>query len=109
VGLSGWLAVRGSEPGPILCPVRKGGRILIGRMSGQALYARARLRAKQAGLRSFCLHDGRRTLLSTLWAQGKGKDAQKIAGHASIAVTAQYDRRDEREARKALEGMEIPF
>src|SRR5581483_11685629 len=35
-----WLTIRGSLPGPLLCPVRKDGAVTIRRMTPDALYRR---------------------------------------------------------------------
>jgi hypothetical protein len=36
--IDAWLTIRGSQPGPLLCPVRKDGAVSIRRMTPDALY-----------------------------------------------------------------------
>ena len=48
-----WLAHRGQEPGPLLCPVLKGGRIQYRRLSEQAIYNICAKRAEEAGIASY--------------------------------------------------------
>ena len=94
--VAAWLRVRGPAPGSLLCPVSRGGVITLRAMTTQALYARFRRRADQAGLARLSPHDGRRTWVSDLLAAGADVViVQRMAGHENPAVTAKYDRRPE--------------
>ncbi len=103
-----WLEVRGSEPGPLLCPVRKGGRVEYRHMSPDAVLKIVRRRAKEAGVESFSPHDFRRTFCSDLLDAGIDiVTVQKLAGHASPVTTAKYDRRGEEVKRRAVQKLEF--
>jgi integrase len=99
-----WLAVRGRQPGALLCPIRRGGHIEFRSMCADAVLKILRRRAEQAGLESFSPHDLRRTFCSDLLDAGVDiVTVQKLAGHASPVTTAKYDRRGEEAKRKAVQ------
>ena len=50
--LHAWLRVRGPEPGPLLLPVDRHGRVLPRRLTEQTVYDRLRYLAERAGRRS---------------------------------------------------------
>lgn len=106
-----WLAHRGEEPGPLLCPVLKGGRIQQRRMSEQAIYNICAKRAEEAGIATFSPHDMRRTYISTLLDRGVDISVvSKLCGHHSGPnITARYDRRGERAKHAAAETIALPY
>ncbi|MFK0731811.1 MAG: tyrosine-type recombinase/integrase [Gloeotrichia echinulata HAB0833] len=105
-----WLLVRGSLPGPLLCPIRKGGEVQLRRMTPQAVLLIVRKRALEAGVESFSPHDFRRTFCSDLLDSGTDiVTVQKLAGHASPVTTSKYDRRSEETKRSAVENLGIPY
>ncbi|MEP0855571.1 tyrosine-type recombinase/integrase [Trichocoleus sp. DQ-U1] len=105
-----WLVVRGLSPGPLLCPIRKGGRVERRRMTPQAVLLIVQKRANEALVAAFSPHDFRRTFCSDLLDAGTDiVTVQKLAGHASPVTTAKYDRRGEETKRKAVERLEIPY
>jgi len=109
--LARWLAVRGSEIGPLLLAVSKGktGRILHRGISSQALYAALRRRQQQAGLKEFSPHDLRRSYVSNSIDAGADiSSIQKNAGHANIQTTLRYDRRPEAAKAKAAGLLFVP-
>lgn len=59
--LNDWLVVRGTSVGPLPCPVRKGGRVELRRMSAQAIYDALLKRGRGARIPSLSPHDLRRT------------------------------------------------
>jgi len=109
--LRAWLAHRGDEPGPLLCPVLKGGHVKLRRLSEEAIYRICARRAEEAGVPPFTPHDMRRTYISTLLDRGVDLSiVSKLVGHASgPAVTARYDRRDERAKHAAAETITVPY
>lgn len=108
--LAAWLDVRGAGAGPMFCPVHRSGRIVVRRMSAQAIYTRLARRAEAAGVASFSPHDLRRSFVSDLLDAGADIAAvQRLAGHASIATTTRYDRRGEAAKRKAASLLHVPF
>jgi len=98
--LGDWLAIRGSEPGPLFVEVNKGGKALIqreemivkpfrkirgvevpnkkaghtiyrgGAMTSQAIYNMLAKRAREAGIKNFSPHDLRRTFIAHLLDAG---------------------------------------
>ena len=105
-----WLAVRGIEPGALFCPVNKGGRVTVRRMSGQAVYATLAKRAGRASVAAFSPHDARRTFAGDLLDAGADiVTVQKLMGHAGVATTARYDRRPEAAKRRAAGLLHFPY
>ncbi|MBD2770700.1 tyrosine-type recombinase/integrase [Iningainema tapete] len=103
-----WLEVRGDKPGPLLCPIKKGGEVQFRHMCPDAVLKIIRRRALQAGVKSFSPHDFRRTFCSDLLDAGVDiVTVQKLAGHASVETTALYDRRGEETKRKAVQKLEF--
>lgn len=106
--LQHWLTVRGRKPGPLLCPIRRGGRVELRRMTPQAVLLILRKRALDAGVNSFSPHDFRRTFCSDLLDAGVDiVTVQKLAGHSSPAVTSKYDRRGEDVKKNAVEKLKF--
>lgn len=97
-----WLKVRGHVPGALLCPAHCG--IIIRHLSPEAIVRLLRSRQKAAGVEPFSPHDFRRTFISDLLDAGADiVTVQKLAGHASTATTAKYDRRGEAAKRRAVD------
>ncbi|MGH2414423.1 MAG: tyrosine-type recombinase/integrase [Microcystaceae cyanobacterium] len=102
--VSRWIEVRGTSPGALLCPFRKGGHIEIRPMTSDAVLKILQRRALQAGVESFSPHDFRRTFCSDLLDAGVDiVTVQKLSGHASPVTTAKYDRRGEETKRRAVQ------
>lgn len=101
--LDQWIEIRGSEDGPLLTPVYKGGHIKIQRLTDQAIYNVLIKRAKEASISKFSPHDLRRTFVSELLDAGADIVAvQQLVGHSNVNTTARYDRRGEKAKRKAI-------
>ena len=108
--LLAWLRVRGPEPGALLCPVDKCGRIEVRAISGVAVYKVLAKRARQAGLRRVTPHDLRRTLATDLLEQGNDLSVvQRVLGHASVETTSIYDCRPESAKREALDSLSLDY
>jgi len=108
--LKEWLAVRGNSPGALICPVNKGGRVELRHFApdGDGIYKLVRERATKAGVERFSPHDFRRTFCSDLFdANTDPFSVQQLAGHASLATTAKYDRRSEVAKRNAVRGLKL--
>ena len=107
--VSKWLAIRGSEPGALLCPFKKGGKVELRHLSADAVLKIVRRRSKQANVDKFSPHDFRRTFCSDLLELGTDiVTVQNLMGHASPVTTAKYDRRGEETKRLAVERLSIP-
>ncbi|MDF5732253.1 MAG: site-specific integrase [Rhizonema sp. PD38] len=109
--VSDWLMVRGSRPGPLLHPIRKGGFIVdFKHMTPQAVLMIVRKRASLALVERFSPHDFRRTFCSDLLDSGADiVTVQQLAGHNSPTTTAKYDRRGDETKRKAMEKLDIGY
>ena len=108
--LKEWLAVRGNSPGALICPVNKGGRVELRHFApdGDGIYKLVRKRATKALVERFSPHDFRRTFCSDLFdANTDPFSVQQLAGHASLATTAKYDRRSEVAKRNAVRGLKL--
>jgi site-specific recombinase XerD len=107
-----WLAIRGDDPGPLLCAIRRGGHVQPGTgISTEALAVLLAKRAQQASLaQSLTWHDLRRTFVGDLLAGGIDvATVQKLAGHASPVTTTRYDRRPEATRKSALRSLHVPY
>ena len=109
--LEDWLASRGSEPGPLFLPVRRGGHIKEGRLTTQAIYYILRERSERGKIsKELSPHDFRRTFVGDLLDAGADiVTVQKLAGHANVTTTARYDRRPEEAKRKAAQLLHVPY
>lgn len=108
--IDSWISIRGSEPGPLLVAVNKGGKLGTRRLTPQSVFDALRRRGQKAGVPEFSPHDFRRSFVSELLDAGADiATVQKLAGHASVTTTARYDRRGEGVKRKAVELIHVPF
>ncbi len=103
-----WLKMRGKKAGALICPVFRGGKIIIRRLSTDGVLKIIRNRAKKAGINSFSPHDFRRTFCSDLLDAGVDiVTVQRLAGHASPVTTSKYDRRGEETKLKAVQKLDF--
>jgi integrase len=113
--LQDWLAVRGSEPGPLFCAVLKSGRLVragagLARLSAAAAWRICRERGLKGQIQAPAPHDLRRTWIGDLLDLGVDlATVQKMAGHASASTTAGYDRRDRGVQRRAAVLLQVPY
>jgi site-specific recombinase XerD len=106
-----WITARSTEPGPLFCPINKGGALDIGEgITAQAVYYILSKRATEAGIEDISPHDFRRTFIGDLLDAGADiATVQKMAGHSNVTTTAGYDRRPEAIRRKAAELLYVPY
>ncbi len=108
--MADWLAVRGDAPGPLFQPINKGGKIMPGSMTPQAVYNRLVRRGKQAGIKHFSPHDLRRSFVSDLLDAGADiATVARLAGHSSVNTTSRYDRRPESAKLAATKLLHVPY
>lgn len=109
--LRDWIAARGPEPGPLVTPVDHVGRVILRRITDQAVYNLCRKRRREARLRRpFSPHDLRRTFATDLLELGAEiTDVQKLLGHAREETTAAYRKGGEHSKRDAARKVKLPF
>jgi integrase len=109
--LTGWLEIRGNDPGPLFVPAKRGGTLRYGcRLSPQSIYYLLKVRAKRTAIKPFTPHDLRRTFVSRLLDSGVDiAIVAKMAGHSNIQTTARYDRRPEEAKKRAAMLLQIPY
>lgn len=109
--LEDWLTVRGDAAGPLFCPIRKGGHLVVGsRVSTTTVSETMARRTAAAGIGNAKPHDLRRTFAGE--ALSAGVDVVTVAalmGHASPSTTARYDRRPDSVKAQACEAVSIPY
>jgi integrase/recombinase XerD len=109
--LVAWREERGEEPGPFLTPVytsKYATTIAIERLGCNGLHRALVKLQREAGVRKLTSHDFRRTWISTMLATSDVVTVQQLAGHASCATTASYDRRPEQARRLAVAAIRLP-
>ncbi len=108
--LKDWLAIRGSELGPLFYRFRKGGKMEIGRLSEQSVYNTCKKRAKEAGIPTFSPHDLRRTVVGALLNSGTDlATVARIVGHSQVTTTQRYDRRPDAASQEAVRRLHFPY
>lgn len=106
-----WLRIRGSQPGPLFCPINKSGALNTShRLSAQSIYNIVIRRGAQAGVKDLSPHDFRRTFVGDLLEAGADiSTVQQLAGHANVTTTQRYDRRGDKIKRHAVELLDVPY
>ncbi|MCY4442456.1 MAG: tyrosine-type recombinase/integrase [Deltaproteobacteria bacterium] len=108
--IDAWIEHRGTWPGTLLCPVKKGGHVEQRSMTAQAVLMRLRFLASLARVPRFTPHDLRRTFVGELLSKGADiSSVQQLAGHASVTTTTRYDRRGEDAKRNAASLLPFPY
>ena len=108
--VTGWTTVRGDAPGPLLYRVRKGGKMILERLTDQAIWVILEKRFKAAKVKPFTPHDLRRTFAGEMLDAGVDLvTVQKLMGHASPVTTSRYDRRDEKTKVDAATKIHFPI
>ena len=110
IAVKEWLELRGDLDGALFYRVLKNGKIQAGRLSDQAIYNVVKKRQKEAGITEISPHDFRKTFISTILEEtGDLRMAQALAGHSDPKTTANYDRRDMKQMRKAAGSLHFPL
>lgn len=108
--LAEWLVVRSLKPGPLFCPVTKEGKVILRRLTDQAIYNAIKKRGREAGIQNFAPHNLRRTFATELLERGADiAIVQRLMGHASIETTKLYDRRGDPAHRRAASLLQLPY
>lgn len=104
-----WLRFRGDEPGPLIGPVLKNGRVVPRQLSPRAIWEIVCRVQERAAITDFSPHDLRRTFVSMMLEDHDVGRVASMVGHASTSTTQRYDRRPERARDEAFAGFEVPF
>jgi site-specific recombinase XerD len=110
--LNAWLDVRGVDPGPIFCRIRKGDRIAP---SDPITYEGTRgillKRFLQSAIsETITWHDFRRTVAGQLFDNGTDiATVMAIGGWSDPKTPTRYDRRPEAKRRAAIQSIEVPY
>ena len=104
-----WLAIRGDEPGPLLCPINRYGRVVKRHLGDPSVMSILVKRGKLANLEPFSSHDFRRTFISGLLDAGADVIlVSRLVGHADMLTTARYDMRGEAAKQQAVARLKFP-
>jgi integrase len=106
--LDDWIALRGSDPGPLFYLVRKSDEIIKTPLSTMTVYMTVKRRMAQAGIKNATPHDLRRTAISNLLDVTDALTAAKIAGHSNPMTTMKYDKRGEDKMIEAMGKIHMP-
>jgi site-specific recombinase XerD len=103
-----WVALRGSDPGPIFYSFSPAHEGRLRPLSESGVYYVVKALAEKAGVK-MTTHDFRRTFITELLDSGADVVAvSKLAGHAQVTTTAAYDRRPEERLRSVAAGVKLP-
>lgn len=104
--MQAWLAVRGSDPGPIFARVNKSGKVIIPEkpLTVGAVHKWLKIRFLESGLsKSLTWHTFRYTFAGNLIDEGYDiTTVQDLMLHASPTTTSRYDKRKERHQAEAI-------
>jgi len=108
--LDDWLAVCRGRPGVLFLVITRHHTIVGTGMMSHAVYNVLRKRQLEAGMAKLSPHDFRRTFVGDLLDAGVDlSTVQQLAGHASVATAARYDRRGEATKHRAVEALHFPY
>lgn len=108
--IEAWLHLRGDWPGPMFCPINKGGIISQGRFTPQGLALVVKKRAAGAQVDTLSCHDLRRSFITHLLSSGADiSTVQRLAGHRQVTTTVLYDRRGEDAKLKTAQLLTMPI
>lgn len=109
--LERWIAIRGTDPGPLFVPINRGQKVLLRtrRMADQSVHRVLLKRGEQAGVPAFSCQDLRRSFISGLLDAGVDiATVQRLAGHCSVLTTQRYDRRSVAARRELARMLDVP-
>lgn len=110
--LERWIAIRGTDVGPLFVPINRGQKVLLReqRMVDQSVHKMLQKRAEQAGVPPFSSQDLRRSFISGLLDKGVDiATVQRMAGHCSVFTTQRYDQRSTKSQRGLARMLEVPI
>lgn len=100
--LERYLTYRGDEPGPLFCSINRFGDLSFKGMTPQAVYFIVKRLKERLQLEDFSPHDLRRTFATVLLEQGEDLiTVRDMMGHASVSTTQRYDKRGEKQKKRA--------
>lgn len=90
-----WFKYRGMEEGPLFSTVLKSERVTATRLTTGRIYVMVKRLTAEAGVTVCSPHDLRRTFVTRLLDNNVDLNTvRKMVGHANIATTCRYDRRN---------------
>jgi hypothetical protein len=108
--IDAWLALRGTEPGPLFHAINRWEQINNNGLTPEAIRKILIRRALAAEIDPVTPHDLRRTYATNLIAASVPlPTVQKLMGHASVTTTANYDRAGEDAKIAAANTIFIPY
>jgi integrase/recombinase XerD len=108
--LADWLDARGLKPGPLFCPITRDGKVILRRLTDQAIYNAITRRGREAGIQNFTPHNLRRSFATDLLDRGADISiVQQLLGHASLDTTKLYDRRGDPAQRRVAGLLTLPY
>jgi integrase/recombinase XerD len=109
IALEDWLEARGDGKGALLCPVRKGGKVEVRRLTATAIRQSCGKRAEEAGVAPFSPNDLRRSAVASR-GDGRARRARETRVLASEAQTsALFSAHGEPPPRVGAEGVHFPY
>lgn len=116
IAVNAWIVQRGDTPGPLFCPIHKGGKIVREidgspqRMTPYGIGWIVGKRTQQAGMKATTPHDFRRNAATEMSSLGVDLPTIKDSlGHESILTTERYVLTNEKKKKRAANLLSIPY
>lgn len=106
--LTAWFEFRGTDPGFAFYSLKRDGSLVEKGLTDQRIYDIIKELCGEVKLKHFSPHDLRRTFASYLIDSGTDLiTVRDLMGHASVATTQIYDKRDEKRKQSASEKVDF--
>jgi integrase len=106
IALEDWLEARGDKDGPLLCPVRKGGKVEVRRLTATAVRQSCNKRAEEAGVAPFSPNDLRRSAVAARTG-GRAKRAREAS--SPVPASPLFGVVGDTGTGKRTEGVHFPY
>jgi integrase len=108
IALEDWLEARGDQDGPLLCPVRKGGKVEVRRMTASAVCQCCNRRAEEAGVAPFSPNDLRRSAVAARTG-GRARRVLGVSAASEAQTSALFAAAGESPPRVGTEAVHFPY